>query len=129
MVLLVLRATPFSLIRRFSTNDLGFKLNDVAGLRSRGHGWSVVSTSVHYKVVVVGAGTTMVVEELLLFAIYFIAVLNAYDAVGVSVGVVRDVALVLRKLVHQISIASIRELDLLHLLVLVCTISTHSVPI
>ena len=129
LVLLVLRATTLSLIWRFGTNDLGLELYNVPRLWRRGHGWSVVSTSMHYIVMVIRTSATVVVEQLILFAVDFITVLDAYDAVGVSIGVVGDVALVLRKLVHQISIPSIRELHLLHLLVLVRTASTDGIPI
>ena len=62
LVLLVLRATSLSLIWRFSANDLRFKLNNVARFRGRGHSRSVVSTSMHYKVVVVGTGAAVVIE-------------------------------------------------------------------
>ena len=40
----------------------------------------MVSTSMHYEIMIVGPSATMVVEELLLFDIYFIAVLYTYDA-------------------------------------------------
>lgn len=50
----------------------------------------------HYEVVVIGAGTALVVEELFLLDVCLIAILNTNDAVRVAIRIVRDIALVLR---------------------------------
>ena len=67
----------------------------------------MVSTPVHYKVVIVCACTTLVIGHLFLLGVDLMAVLDTDDAVRVAIRVVRDITLVLRKLVHQISVSAI----------------------
>tara|TARA_B110000503_G_scaffold13524_1_gene18350 strand:+ start:193 stop:489 length:297 start_codon:yes stop_codon:yes gene_type:complete len=77
------------------------------------------------EIVMVAASTAVIIQELFLFDIDLVAIL---DAVGVSIGNVRHIAFVLLQLMHQISNASIRELHLLNfVLVLISYIDSSSI--
>jgi hypothetical protein len=78
------------------------------------------------EIVMVASSTAMIIiQELFLFDIDLVAIL---DAVGVSIGNVGHIAFVLLQLMHQISNASIRELHLLNfVLVLISYIYSNSI--
>ena len=72
------------------------------------------------EIVMVASSTAMIIiQELFLFDIDLVAIL---DAVGVSIGNVGHIAFVLLQLMHQISNASIRELHLLNFVLVLSVI-------
>lgn len=121
---LILWVTSLTLIGGLRAHNLLLQLDYVTRFGSRWHRRCIASMH-DIEIVMVAASTAVIIQELFLFDIDLVAIL---DAVGVSIGNVRHIAFVLLQLMHQISNASIRELHLLNfVLVLISYIDSSSI--
>jgi len=125
LILLILWVTSLTLIGGLRAHNLLLQLDYVTRFGSRWHRRCIASMH-DIEIVMVASSTAMIIiQELFLFDIDLVAIL---DAVGVSIGNVGHIAFVLLQLMHQISNASIRELHLLNfVLVLISYIDSNSI--
>lgn len=124
LILLILWVTSLTLIGGLRAHNLLLQLDYVTRFGSRRHRRRIASMH-DVEIVMVASSTTVIIQELFLFDIDLVAIL---DAVGVSIGNIGHIAFVLLQLMHQISNASIRELHLLNfILVLISYIDSNSI--